>query len=77
MESRGKGRRRIQILLLIKVKHKFATMDEKKLLKDKSWGEGRDPPTLPSVQFSLLKKTNTQFMLYKRKSCSSILNRVK
>ncbi len=29
----------------------------------------KGPPTLPNVQFSLL---NTQYMLYKRKSCSSV-----
>ncbi len=38
-----------------------------KNLKDKKWG-GRGEGTtytLPSLQFSLLKKTNTQFMQYK------------
>ncbi len=34
------------------------------------------PPMLPSVQFSLLKKTNTQYMLYKRRSCSSLKDSV-
>jgi hypothetical protein len=33
---------------------------------------GGGQPTLPTGQFSLLKKINTQNMLYKRRSCSSV-----
>jgi hypothetical protein len=49
----------------------FCFFTDEILLKDKSW-RGRGFPTLPSVQFSLLKKTNSRYMPYKRKSCSSV-----
>ncbi len=51
------------------------------LLKDKPW-KGRGPPLLPCVQFSLVKKTNTQYMCCTKESpvhqsARGLLNRVK